>query len=162
IQDIAAGGKLLGKQGPWTMVFLSAQSKPIGDGGRANYTVARAQRDVSGRSTVAIMGANRRLDGKDQGGISSDANLFFTRTWGMTAQAVRSYGPFGSGTALFFLRPAYDSATGHFHVRYGHMGDHLAANLNAIGQIVDDNRRELDSHVTKIKFIRTGAFEKLQ
>ncbi len=162
IQDIAAGGKLLGKQGPWTMVLLSAQSKPIGGGGRANYTVARAQRDLPGRSTLAIMGANRRLDGKDQGSVSSDANLFFTRTFGMTAQAVRSYGPFGSGTALFFLRPAYDSPTGHFHVRYGHMGDHLAANVNAIGQIIDDNRREIDSHITKIRWIRSGTFEKLQ
>src|SRR5439155_632846 len=74
IQDIAAGGKLLGKQGPWTMVLLSAQSKPIGGGGRANYTVARAQRDLPGRSTLAIMGANRRLDGKDQGSVSSDTN----------------------------------------------------------------------------------------
>jgi hypothetical protein len=162
IQDITAGGKLLGKQGPWTMVLLSAESRPSGGEARANYTVARAQRDVSGRSTVAIMGANRRLDGKDQGSISSDANLFFTRTFGMTAQAVKSYGPFGHGTALFFVRPSYDSSTGHFHVRYGHIGDHVAANLNAIGQIVDDDRREIDSHITKIKWIRKGAFEKLQ
>jgi len=75
---------------------------------------------------------------------------------------VKSYGPFGSGTALFFLRPAYDSPTGHFHVRYGHIGDHVAANVNAIGQIVDDNRREIDSHITKIRWVRSGAFEKLQ
>jgi len=162
IEDITAGAKLLGKQGPWTMVFLSAQSDPSDGGRRANYTVARAQRDVSGRSTVAIMGANRRLDGKDQGSISTDPNLFFTRTFGMTAQAVRSYGPFGSGTALFFIRPSYDSSTAHFHVRYGHIGDHVAENVNAIGQIVDDDRREIDSHVTKIKWIRKGAFEKLQ
>ncbi len=162
IEDITAGGKLLGKQGPWTMVFLSAQSDPGGGSRRANYTVARTQRDISGRSTVAIMGANRRLDGKDQGSVSADANLFFTRTFGMTAQVVKSYGPFGSGTALFFLRPAYDSPTGHFHVRYGHIGDHVAANVNAIGQIVDDNRREIDSHITKIRWNRSGAFEKLQ
>src|SRR6266850_3925411 len=161
IEDIAAGGKLLGKQGPWTMVFLSAESDPDA-GRRANYTVARAQRDVSGRSTVAIMGANRRLEGKDQGSISSDANLFFTRTFGMTAQVLKSYGPFSRGTAAFFLRPSYDSPTGHFHVRYGHMGDRVADNLNVIGQIVDDDRREIDSHVTKIRWIRSGAFEKLQ
>src|SRR5262249_19552466 len=111
IADIAGGAKLLGKQGPWTMVLLSAEPKRNTAGQRANYTVARAQRDVFGRSTVAIMEANRRLDGKDQGSISTDANLFFTRTFGMTAQAIRSYGPFGSGTALFFLRPAYDSPT---------------------------------------------------
>src|SRR2546422_2492525 len=124
------------------MVLLSAESKPDSGGERANYTVARAQRDVSARPNVAIMGANRRLEGKDQGSVSTDANLFFTRTFGMTAQAVKSYGPFGHGTWLYFLRPAYDSPTGHFHVRYGHIGDHVAANVNAIGQIVDDDRSE--------------------
>ncbi|MBF8305099.1 MAG: Carb-bd dom fam9 protein [Acidobacteria bacterium] len=162
IEDIAAGGKLLGKQGPWTMVFLSAESDPSGDEGRANYTVARAQRDVSGRSTVAVMGANRRFEGKDQGSVSADANLFFTRTFSVTAQAVESYGRFGRGSALYYIRPSYDSPTAHFHVRYGHIGDRVADNLNVIGQIVDDDRREIDSHVTKILWIRGGAFEKLQ
>src|SRR5437867_4111396 len=52
-----------------------------------------------------------RLENKDQGSISTDANLFFTRTFGMTAQAVKSYGPFGHGTWLYFVRPAYDSLT---------------------------------------------------
>jgi hypothetical protein len=162
ITDITAGSKLLGKQGPWAMVLLSAESDPIGGEGRANYTVARAQRDVSGRSTVAVMGANRRFEGKDQGSVSSDWNLFFTRTFSMTGQAVKSYGRFGRGSWLYFVRPGYDSPTGHFHVRYGHIGDRVADNLNVIGQIVDDDRRELDSHVTKILWIRGGTFEKLQ
>jgi hypothetical protein len=162
VEDIAAGGKLLGKQGPWTMVLLTAESDPNRGEGRANYTVARAQRDVSGRSTVAIMGANRRLGGKDQGAISMDANLLFTRTFSITAQAIESYGPFGRGSALLFIRPSYDSATAHFHVRYGHIGDHVADNLNVIGQIVDDDRHEIDSHVTKILWIRSGALEKVQ
>src|SRR5439155_1013729 len=30
---------------------------------------------------------------------------------------------------------------------------------NAIGQIVDDDRREIDSKITKIRWIRRGAFE---
>src|SRR5712692_7793155 len=120
IEDITAGGQLLGKQGPWNMAFLSAESDPIGAGGRANYAVARAQRDISGRSTIAIMGANRRFGGTDQGSICVDANLFCTRTFGMTAQVVRSYGHFGSGAGAFFIRPTYDSPTAHFHVRYTH------------------------------------------
>lgn len=162
IEDITAGGKLLGKQGPWAMVLLTAESDPNEGERRANYTVVRAQRDVSGRSTVAIMGANRRLGGKDQGSLSSDWNLFFTRTFSMTGQAVKSYGRFGRGSWLYFLRPSYDSPTAHFHLRYGHIGERVADNINAIGQIVDDDRRELDSHVTKILWVRNGAFEKLQ
>ena len=47
-------------------------------------------------------------------------------------------------------------------MRYGDIGNHVAENLNVIGQIVDDDRRELDSHVTKIVWIRRGAFEQFR
>ena len=162
IADITAGGKLLGKQGPWTMAFISAQAETPGVDRRANYTVARVQRDVSGRSNIAVMGANRRFDGVDQGSLSVDANLFFSRTIGMTAQVVRSYGRFGRGTEAFFVRPSYDSPTGHFHVRYGHLGERVGDNLNAVGLIVDDDRREVDSAASKTWGVGRGAFEQIR
>src|SRR3989454_382896 len=162
IADITAGGQLLGKQGPWMMALISARSNPVGTDRPATYTISRVQRDIFGRSTVAIMGANRRFESTDQGSFSADANLFFSRTFSMTAQAVKSYGPFAHGTEAFFVRPSYDSSTAHFHVRYGHLGDRVADNLNVVGQIVDDDRRELDSHVTKIVWIRNGAFEQIK
>ncbi len=161
IADIVGGGKLLGKQGPWTSALLSVQTDPVDEGGRANFTVARLQRDV-GRSAVAFMADNRSLDGRHHGSMSVDTNLFFTRTWGMTAQAVHSWGAFGRGTAAYFIRPAYDSPTGHFHVRYTHLGDRFRDNLNPIGRIPDDDRREVDSAVTKTLWIRSGAFEQIQ
>ena len=162
ISDITAGGKLLGKQGPWTMAFISAEGALPGTGRDASYTIGRVQRDVWGRSNIAVMGANRRLDGRDQGSVSADANLFFSRTLSMTAQLVKSHGPFARGTWGYFLRPSYDTPTGHFHVRYGHLGDRVADNLNAVGQIVDDDQRVLDSHITKILWIRNGTFEQVR
>ena len=82
IADILVGGKLLGKQGPWTTSFISTVGEPTDDEGRANVLVGRLQRDVFGRSTVAVMADNRTLDGRHQGAMSVDTNLFFTRTWG--------------------------------------------------------------------------------
>ena len=162
ITDIAAGGKLLGKQGPWTTALISTQADIQGTDRRANYTVARAQRDIFGRSNVAIMGANRRFDGVDQGSVSADANFFFGPTFNMNGQLVRSYGRFGRGAYAFQVRPSYDSPTGHFHVRYGHLGDRVADNLNVVGQIVDDDRREIDTNANKTLWIRSGAFEKVR
>jgi hypothetical protein len=162
IADITTGGKLLGKQGPWTAAFVTAESDPAGAERSANYTVGRVQRDIFGRSTVAVMASNRRFNSADQGAFSADTNLIFGRTFNMTAQAVKTYGPFGHGTMAFLVRPSYDSPTGHFHVRYGHLGNRVADNLNVIGQIVDDDRREVDSHVTKIVWVRKGAFEQFR
>jgi len=163
IADIRGGAKLYGKQGAWTMAFQSAQSDPLDDTNRtANYSVARVQRDVLGSSNVAVMIANRRFGGLNQGSVGVDANLLFTKTLGMTGQVVKSYGQYGRGTLAGFVRPTYDSATGHFHVRYTHLGDRFADNANAIGFIQDDNRREVDSAVEKTIFIRSGPLERLR
>lgn len=162
IADILGGGKVLGKQGPWAMYGLSVESDPIETSGRGNYTVARLQRDVLGRSNVAVMAANRSLAGVNQGSVSMDTNLFFTKTLGLTAQVVKSWGLFQSSTEGFYVRPSYDSSTGHFHVRYTHLGDRLADNVNPIGQIKDDDRREIDSAAEKTFWIRSGAFEQIE
>src|SRR5438093_4713688 len=98
IADITAGGQLLGKQGPWTMALISARSNPVGTDRPAAYTIGRMQRDIFGRSTIAVMGANRRFERTDQGSFSADANLFFSRTFSMTEQVVKRYGLFAHGT----------------------------------------------------------------
>ena len=162
ISDIIVGGKELGKHGPWTTAFLTTWTDPIEDQGRANFTVGRVQRDVCGRSSMAVMMDNRRLEGRDQGSVSFDTNLFFSKVFGMTAQVVQSWGPYANGTEAFFVRPSYDSPTGHFHVRYSHLGNRLRDNLDAVGRIPDDDRREIDSAVNKTLWVRSGAFEQIQ
>jgi hypothetical protein len=160
IADITAGGKLLGQAGPWTVALIDAQADPSGEEGKAHYTIARAQRAL-GRSYVAGMVANRRRDGASQGSAGLDANLFFTKTFGMTAQVVESYGRYGRGSMAFFLRPSYDSPTGHFHLRYSHLGDRFRDNANVIGFIQDDDRRELDSAIEKTFWLKKGTVEKV-
>ena len=162
IADIAGGAKLLGKQGPWTLAALSVQSEPLAQDQRASYTVGRAQRAVFGRSAVAVMGASRRLAGLNEGSIGVDTNLLFGRTFNFTGQWLASYGGYHHGTIAWFVRPSYDSPTGHFHVRYTHLGDRVADNINAIGQVRDDDRRELDSAVNKTLWFRGSPVERIR
>jgi hypothetical protein len=100
------------------------------------------------------------LDDTHQGSASADATLFFTKSLGMTAQLVRSWGPAGSGTWAYFIRPAYDTPTGHFHVRYTHLGEGFADNVNAMGFIRDDDRRELDAAVERTFWIKSRTFDR--
>jgi hypothetical protein len=148
VADITAGGRLLGKQGPWTVAALGARSEPLETGERATYAVARIQRAV-GRSNVASTLASRRLNGVDEGSASVDTTWFFSRTFGVTAQAANAFGRFNDGTWAYFIRPSYDSSTAHAHIRYTHLGDRFGDNVNAIGLVADDNRRELDAAVAK-------------
>jgi hypothetical protein len=111
IPDIITGGKILGKQGPWTLAGLASYSDLSADSIKATYTVARAQKDVLGSSNIAIMTANRTVERRTRGSTGIDATLFFSKTLGMTAQAIKSYGQYSQGTWAYFIRPAYDSPT---------------------------------------------------
>ncbi len=88
---------------------------------------------------------------KNQGSIGLASTLFFTRYFGMTSQLIKSYGEYKTGSWTYFVRPSLDSKTSHFHVRYTHVGANVKENMNVIGMIRDDNRREFDSNV-KHKF----------
>lgn len=163
VADISAGGRLVGRQGPWTFAFLGAGADAVvsGDTLGAAYSVARVQRDV-GRSSVGATWAERRTEGDGRGSAGVDATLFFSPTLSFTGQAIGSYGLFDEGTSAFFLRPSYDSPTSHFHVRYTHLGDRFGDNVNAIGLIRDDNRREVDSALEKTLWIASGFVEQME
>jgi len=159
IGDITGGAQLLGSDGPWTIAAVGARSEPLGDSTIATYSVGRVQRGL-GPSSVALIVANRTLGGRNEGSLGMDATLFFTKTIGMTAQLVQSWGDFGTGTWAYFIRPAYDSPTGHFHVRYTHLGDRFADNANGVGFIRDDDRRELDAALSRTFWIQSGMLER--
>jgi len=161
ISDISAGAKVLGKEGPWTFALIGAQESATPEHEGAFYGVGRLQRDI-GRSSVAMTWADRRLDGAGSGSLGMDATLFFSPTLGFTGQVVRSYGPEEDGVWAFFLRPSYDSPTGHVHVRYTDLGENLAENVNGIGFVRDDNRREIDSALEKTFWLRRGVLERLE
>jgi hypothetical protein len=169
IVDIRAGGQFLGRTGPWTLSGIVTYSKiaPDPEPGepeppKATYAIGRVQRDVWGSSNVAVMFANRTLDGRYRGSASTDATLFFTRTLGMTAQFAHSWGPFDVGAQAYFVRPAFDSPTTHFHVRATHVGHRFADNVNVIGFVRDDNRRELDSAFDHTFWIERGALQAVE
>jgi hypothetical protein len=161
ISDIRGGAKVFGKQGPWTVAAIHADGYSTSTLSEPAYTVLRAQRDVTGRSNVALMAANRDTAGQSQGSVGLDANLFFTRTLGMTAQAVHSYGPFSGHGHAMYVRPSYDSPTGHFHVRYTDLGSRFQDNANAVGFITDDNRREADAALSKTVHFQSGALQRV-
>ena len=161
VGEISGGAKMLGKHGAWTFAALSTVGDLAGSSARANYTVARVRRDVASRSNIGFLLANRYHDGRHQGSAEIDANLFFSETFGFSGQVVKSHGEYGRGTVAFFARPAYDSATAHAHVRYTHLGDRVADNVNVVGFIRDDDRRELDGAVDKTFWVQSGAIERV-
>jgi len=165
IGEIPWGVKLTGKVKNWNVNVLSTQSDPstaganVKNGEDAIYSVFRIGREIKHGSNIGLIGANRNYLRKNSGSVGLVSTLFFTDVLGMTSQVIKSYGEEDKGTWAYFFRPAYDSQFTHFHVRYSHYGESVMENMNGIGFIRDDDRREVDSDIRKIFWINKHGIE---
>jgi hypothetical protein len=164
IGEIDWGAKLTGKVGATDLNVLHTDGDfgdpDAGDNLRAMYTAARFQRGF-GASNVGLLAANRRLEGEDAGSVGFDTTLFFTETLGMTAQLLRVHGPERDGGLAWFVRPAWDTSTSHFHVRYTNLDTGILDDFNSVGFLKDDDRREFDAALAHTFWLDSGALEKI-
>lgn len=163
IGDINGGFKLYGKSAGYEFSSLAVLTKKNASdsGAEANFTVLRLKKDIFKSSTLGFQIANKHCQGENRGDLGLDVSLYFTDTLKFTGQLAKSYGEFNQDTLAFFLRPSYDSATSHFHVRYTYLGRYFGDNANAVGFIRDDNRRELDSALSKTFWIKKRIIERI-
>ncbi len=168
IGDITGGGKIIGKLLGFEMAAIAARADlEIEEGDTlsiidADYSVLRLQRGIFGSSTIGFLAANRDSRGENAGSIGIDTNLFFTEKLGMTAQLMRAHGPENDGALGWFLRPAFDSSTTHFHIRYTDLDVGLSENVNAIGFLKDDDRQEWDTNFTHTVWFDESVLEKIK
>jgi len=164
ISDIYGGVKVYGKSGAYEFSALSAQTKKNESLGEdsANFTVFRLKRDIMKSSTLGFLAANKLVGGKNKGTAGIDTSLYFTDTFKFTGQLALSYGEHNRDNIAFFLRPSHDSATFHIHLRYTQIGRNFGDNANEVGFIRDDNRRELDSAISKTFWLKKWGFDRIQ
>jgi len=164
IGDIYGGAKVYGKAGGLEFYALTAQTKPNEELGAAsaNFSVFRMKKDVFKDSFIGFLAANRLVGGLNTGTAGLDTSINFSNTLHFTGQLALSYGDAKGGNVAFFLRPSIDTATFHFHVRYTQLGDTFGDNANAVGFIRDDNRRELDSALSKTFWLKRSFLERIR
>jgi hypothetical protein len=164
ISDIYGGAKVYGKSGGFEFSALSAQTREDEAEGidSANYSVFRLKKDVMKSSSLGFLAANKLVGGKSVGTAGIDTSLYFTDTFKFTGQFALSYGDYNRDNIAFFLRPSHDSATFHIHLRYTQLGRNFRENANEVGFIRDDNRRELDSAISKTFWIKKGIFDRIE
>jgi len=166
IGDITWGAKSSGKLGrtDFSAIFTSEDLQVEGVAGseRADYGIVRLQHSLAGGSSVGLLASNRRLGSEDAGSVGFDTTLFFTETLGLTAQLLRVHGPTADGGLAWFVRPAYDSATTHFHIRYTNLDQGIRDDFNAVGFLRDDDRKEVDTNLTHTFWFEGGRLEKVR
>jgi hypothetical protein len=168
IEDIDWGAKATGTVGSFDFIALGTQAavvdidpEEIETRFDADYGVFRLQKAVMGSGNVGLLAANRRLEGDNAGSVGFDTTLFFTDKIGFTGQYLQSHGP-GQNGAAWFVRPAYDSTNLHFHGRFTNVDPGIKNDVNAVGFLRDDNRREFDTNLTRTWWFQESPVEKLR
>ncbi len=163
IGDIYGGAKVYGNAGGFEFSGLSVQTRPDAEmeTDSANFSVFRLKRNVFKDSFIGFVGANRLLNGRNTGTAGLDTSINFSNVLHFTGQLAMSYGEAKGNNLAFFLRPSIDTPTFHFHVRYSQLGDTFGENANAVGFVTDDNRREIDSALSKAFWFKRGFLERI-
>lgn len=163
IADIYGGVKLYGKKGGYEFAAMNVQSKADDelDMDSANYSVFRLRKDIFKSSTIGFLAANKLVGGMNFGSVGLDLVHFFSEKVNVTGQLALSYGDYSQENLAFFIRPSFDSATFHIHLRYTQLGENFADNANHVGFISDDDRHELDSAIEKTWWIKKHGLDRV-
>ncbi len=79
---ILAGGRLVGRAGPYNIGFLDMQTGGKGVESPANYAVLRLKRDILGHSYVGILATNKELTGYHNRLFGADVDLRLSNVLG--------------------------------------------------------------------------------
>ena len=161
IGDISWGAKTNGKLAGTDFSAIATSADYTGSDGftdTADYAVARFQHGFSRGSNIGILAANRDYRDDNAGSAGIDTTWFFTDTLGLTAQYLNVHGPTADGGKAWFLRPAWDTAQSHFHVRYTSLDADIQDDFNAVGFLNDDDRKEWDTNLRHEFWFDEGVF----
>lgn len=166
IGDINWGAKTHGKlrQTDFSAIATSADiDRGSGLGTeRADYAVLRLQQGFGNGSNIGLLAAGRNYLDDNAGSAGIDSTLFFTDTLGMTAQLLQVHGPTSDDGLAWFLRPSWNTAQSHFHIRYANLDKGIRNDFNAVGFLRDDDRKEWDTRFSHEFRFPSGVLEEVE
>ncbi|HUU28824.1 MAG TPA: DUF5916 domain-containing protein [archaeon] len=147
IGDIDWGVKTNGRLGQFNYAMLATDERTRGEATPAAHTeVLRLQRDILGSSNIGITAVSRAWDGGYARVLSGDGVLNLTPTTSLRGQYVGTF-PSGDEDAAgaLALRLAYSKWLYEANVAGSIIDPGFRQNVNPVGYIQDDDRRELST-----------------
>lgn len=108
IQNPQFGGRVTGKNGPWSFGTIAADDRGFTGGARAAIAVGRVQREFGSQSTVGLFVTSRDLGVEANRAAAVDVRLKLSPNWVFAGQAVASRTERADGSAI--EGPAYNAS----------------------------------------------------
>lgn len=160
IGDISYGAKFAGKVGDYSLNIINTRSIENAEMGipAAFNSVVRVKKDILKSSSLGFTLVDKTTDIESVRSFGLDWILNPGNNWKITGQLIGSTpGDFIEHSGGF-IRVAHESNKHHIHIRYSNLGEKLRDNVNQMGFINDDDRKEVDSDLIYTFWFKQGLF----
>lgn len=163
IGDIFGGASIKGKFGKleYNGVSVISENDPSLDLETANYSAAQITQRFAGSSSVGFTAVNKLAGGKSIGTAGFEGNIYLTKSLSISGQFAASYGDFQKDNLAYFLSSDYSTDSFHAHLSYFRLDKNFGDNVNHVGFIPDDNRKEIDAAVNKAFLFQKGGIRSI-
>jgi hypothetical protein len=105
------------------------------------------------------MYVDRTFDGGYNRVLSGDGNFFFLDNGKFTAQFIGSFPSEGKFTKAIYLRAARGNEIYNYHLTFRSIDPGFKENVNEVGFVMDDDRRQLEGSASYKWWVRNGKVE---
>jgi len=161
IVDIDYGIKSSGRVGKANYALLSARERPNNGEPASQTSVIRLNHDIFGSSNIGFLTLDRSYSGGYNRVLSGNATIYLPSYYRFNSQFVASLPSGDKFTKAYFLQLARETDHYRYHLMYKDIQPGFRANVNTVGFIPDDDRRELNNAVNYIWWIRRKGIEHL-
>jgi len=162
IGDIDWGLKANGRLGAFNYALLSAHERASGEGSSAQTSAVRLQRDILGRSNLSFSAVERSSNGVHSRVLNSDLRLKLPSDIQIAAEFTGSFPTGGDFTKSYKIEAKREKELYNYHLSYSSIDPGFRKDVNQVGFVEDDNRREVDAQVAGVWWIRRGGLDKVQ
>ncbi|MCJ7681749.1 MAG: DUF5916 domain-containing protein, partial [Candidatus Aminicenantes bacterium] len=163
IGDIYGGVRIAGEFGGFELTGMGAQQSDsiYLTEENANFNVFRLDKKEKNWS-LGVLTANKLTRGRNSGSTGMDASLTLIKGLKVDGQFAYSYGEYKDGNLAFFIRPSFRTDTFYMHMGYKQLDEHFGENVNPVGFIQDDDRREIDAALVKSFMTGKGTIQEIR
>ena len=161
IGDIDFGLKTNGRLGRYNYAVLSARERSNGDLPSSASSVFRLQGDVLRASNVGLTVVDKNWKGGYNRLVSGDGTISFPGGYRASSQFVGSFASGNDSETAYYLQFGRQAQLYNFNISYTNLDPGFQENVNPVGFIQDDDRRQIQGSAGNEIWIRKYGLDKV-
>jgi hypothetical protein len=161
IGEMDIGLKTNGRLGDYNFAVLSARERDLRNDPSAQTSVVRVQRDILKSSTIGFIAVDRSTTGDYNRVMSADATINLPDGSRIISQFVGSTAHDEDPESAFFLEYSRQAPLYNYLINVTSIDPGFRNNVNPVGFITDDDRREIQANGGNEIWIRKFGIDKI-